>query len=171
VRRNIALSALLALLVLAAGAALAAGDPPDEGDDHARVHVIEVQRDAGDQVALDLDHSATAAHPAPDSIGDQLVARATFTQDGEEVGFDGVTCTLVRLPSWFNCVATNIIRDGSLTVQFLADLSTFGTQTQHFAITGGTGPYRGARGEVTFVATSDTAADVTFKFTTISGDE
>jgi hypothetical protein len=167
VRRIIALSTLLALLALAAGAALAAGDPSKRSRHHKRVHVVTVQRDAGKQVVLDLDHSATAARPAPDSMGDQLVANANFTRDGEQVGFDGVTCTLVRLPSWFNCVATNVIGAGSLTVQFLADLSTFATTPQHFAITGGTGPYRGARGEVLFVATSDTTADVTFTFTTI----
>ena len=147
-RRIIALSTLLALLALAGGATLAAGDPSKGNRHHKRLHVIKVQRDAGTQVVLDLDHSATATRPAPDSMGDQLVANANFTQDGRPVGFDGVTCTLVRLPSWFNCVATNVIRDGSLTVQFLADLSTFGTTPQHFAITGGTGPYRGARGEV-----------------------
>ena len=165
-RRTITLGAVLALLALATGATLAAGDAPKRSSHNKRVHVITVQRDAGTQVALDLDHSATAAKPAPDSMGDQVVATANFSQRGKQVGFDGVTCTLVRLPSWFNCVASNIIRNGSLTVQFLADLSTFATKPQRFAITGGTGAYRGARGEVLFKATSATTANVTFRFTT-----
>jgi hypothetical protein len=163
VRRIISLGALLALLVVGTGVALAAGGsatPKARG----KVHVIHVQRDAGQDVFLDLDHSATAGKPAPDSIGDEDVFTAGFHRNGKDVGFDGGVCKLVRLPSWYHCVATNNFRRGALTTQFLADFAS--SEPGHFAITGGTGAYRGASGEVLYVGKEDGTADVTFTFTT-----
>ena len=160
------LIALTTVLVLAGGgAALAARQPSEHNRGHSRVQVLQVHRNAEQAVELDLDHSATAAKPAPDSIGDQHVVTADFYQGTEHVGFDGAVCTLVRAPSWFHCVATNNFAEGSLTVQFLGDFSSPGPY--HFAITGGTGAYRGARGEVLFVARPNGQADVTYTFTTI----
>lgn len=154
------LIALTSVLVLAgSGAALAARQPSEHNRGHKRVHVLQVHRNAEQARELDLDHSATL------SIGDQHVATADFYQGTERVGFDGAVCTLVRAPSWFHCVATNNFTEGSLTVQFLGDFSSPGPY--HFAITGGTGAYRGARGEVLFIAKANGEADVTYTFTTI----
>jgi hypothetical protein len=73
--------------------------------------------------------------------------------------------TGVRLPAFYHCIATNSFAEGDLAVQFLADFTQ--SAPGHFAITGGTGQYRGATGEVTFVDHPDPQRDdVTFRFTT-----
>jgi len=128
-----------------------------------KLHVLKVHRDAGHDFFLDVDRSATSEKPAPDSVGDQDVFNAKFFVRNKQVGRDGRVCTLVELPSIYHCNATNWFNKGQLTVQFIGDFSS--TEPGHFAITGGTGAYRGARGEVTYVAKPH-GADVTFRFRT-----
>jgi hypothetical protein len=128
-----------------------------------RVHVLHVHRDVGHDSIVDSDDSATAANPAPDSVGDQDVFNGKFFVGDKQVGRDGGVCTLVELPSIYHCAATNWFDKGQLTVQFIGDFSS--TEPGHFAITGGTGAYRGASGEVKYVAKPD-GADVTFRFRT-----
>jgi hypothetical protein len=169
-RRAFTVSAVFALLVASTGVALAAAPSDEDGSDQrdgnaGRVQVLHVTRATGTDVILDLDHSGTATHPAPDSIGDEDVFTADFYIGDTKVGFDGGVCKLVRQPAFHHCVATNSFAKGDLTVQFLADFSQ--STPGHFAITGGTGAYRGANGEVTFVDHPDPQRDdVTFRFTT-----
>src|SRR5829696_7419863 len=54
-----------------------------------RVHVLHVHRDVGHDFIIDADDSATPAHPAPDSVGDQDVFNAKFFAGGKQVGTDG----------------------------------------------------------------------------------
>jgi hypothetical protein len=166
-RWTLVLSAVLALLVAATGISLAASSSPradgqhgDRGHD-GRFHVLKVERNAGKDVVLDLDHSGSDAL----TIGDEIVSTAEFFIGNREVGKDGVVCTKVRDENWFQCVATNSFAEGDLTVQFLADFDS--PEAGHFAITGGTRRYFGATGEVTFVDNPDPARDeVTFRFVT-----
>ena len=161
-RKTLTLGALIAL-VLATGAAFASGS--SSGDGGQRVRVLHMTRDVGDDIILDLDHSATPATPAPDTVGDEDVYTADLFAGGEKAGIDGGVCKLVRLPAYFHCVATNKLAKGDLTVEFLHDYSETGTG--RFAITGGTGAYRGASGEVSFVDRPGAERDlVTFRFTT-----
>lgn len=164
-RRTTALTAAL----LAAGAVTLAATSSPASDDRRggdkRLHVLHVERQAIHDTFLDLDHSATPAHPAPDSVGDEDVFAADFYIGATKVGSDGGDCKLVRLPAIYHCVATNSFADGDLTVQFLADFTQ--TAPGRFAITGGTRKYRGASGEVTYVDNPDPQRDdVTFRFTT-----
>jgi hypothetical protein len=130
-----------------------------------RLHLLHVKRETGDDIFLDLDHSATPGTPAPDSVGDADAYTADFFARGRKVGLDGGTCVLVRLPAWFHCVATNNLPKGDLTVQFLHDYSETGSG--RFAITGGTRAYRGASGVVIFVDhPAPRRDDVTFRFST-----
>jgi hypothetical protein len=93
------------------------------------------------------------------------VSTAEFFIGNREVGKDGVGCTKVRDPEWFQCVATNSFDKGDLTVQFLCDFTS--PEPGRFAITGGTRAYFGATGEVTFVDKPAPARDqVTFRFVT-----
>ena len=161
--RTFVVSAAVAVL-LAGGAVTLAGasSPASSG---GRLHVLHVSRDTGQDVYLDLDHSATPDKPAPDSVGDEDVYAADFYVGKRKVGSDGGVCKLVRLPAIYNCVATNTFREGDLTVQYIADYK--GTAPVRVAITGGTGRYRGASGEVSFVDNPDPQRDdVTFRFTT-----
>src|SRR3954453_10750398 len=129
----------------------------------ARVHVIHVHRDKGHDVVVDSDRSATPATPAPESVGDQDIFYGRFFRGGRAVGTDAGVCSVVRLPSTYHCVATNAFAAGQLTGQFMADFAS--PAPGHFAITGGTRAYRGARGEVTYVA-GENGADVTLRFST-----
>lgn len=166
-RRTLVLSAVLTgLVVVATGIAAGASSPGlgSNGGDHGedgRFHVLRVERNAGSSVTLDLDHSGSGAL----TIGDQIVETAEFFIGNREVGKDGVVCTKVRAPEWFQCVATNSFGNGDLTVQFFADFTS--AEPGRFAITGGTREYFGATGEVTFVDNPPPARDdVTFRFIT-----
>jgi hypothetical protein len=162
-RRILTVSAAVVVLLAAGAVTLAGASSPASGG--TRFHVIHVTRDAGQDTILDLDRSATPDRPAPDTVGDEDVFAAQFYVGKWKVGSDGGVCKLVRLPAIYHCVATNTFREGDLTVQFLADFTQ--TAPGHFAITGGTGRYRGASGEVTFVDNPEGQRDdVTFRFTT-----
>jgi len=165
-RWTFVLCTALAVLVAATGVSVArssGGDDREKGrsGDNGRFHVLRVERSPGTQLVLDLDHSGGDAT----TVGDQLVLNAEFFVGNREIGSDGVVCTKVRTPEWFQCVATNSLPRGDLTVQFLADFTS--PEPGHFAITGGTRAYFGASGEVTFVDHPDPARDdVTFRFVT-----
>jgi hypothetical protein len=150
--------AATAILGIAASASSFGSSRPE-----GKVYVLSVHRDVGHDFNVDVDGSATPDKPAPDSIGDEDVFNGKFFVRGKQVGRDGGVCTLVELPSIYHCVATNWFDEGQLTVQWLGDFSATGPG--RFAITGGTGAYRGARGEVTVVFKPD-GADVTFRFRT-----
>lgn len=148
----------ISILGIAASASSSGSSRPER-----KVHVLQVHRDVGHDFFIDADKSATPEHPAPDSVGDQDVFNAKFFARNKQVGRDGGVCTLVELPSIYHCVATNWFDKGQLTAQFIADFSS--SEPGHFAITGGTGAYRGARGEVLYVAKPD-GADITLRFRT-----
>jgi hypothetical protein len=150
--------AATAILGIAASASSSGYSRPERRD-----HVLQVHRDVGHDFIIDADDSATPENSAPDSVGDQDVYNGKFFARNKQVGRDGGVCTLVELPSIYHCVASNWFDKGQLTVQFIGDFSS--TEPGHFAITGGTGAYRGAHGEVKYVAKPD-GADVTFRFTT-----
>ena len=158
--RTFALSAAVAVLVAGGAVTLAGASSPSSGG--KRHHVIHVTRDTGQDIYLDLDHSGSNK---PDSVGDEDVYAANLYIGGKKVGSDGGVCKLVQLPATYHCVATNSLPEGDLTVQFLAYYNQ--TAPGRFAITGGTGRYRGASGEVTYVDNPDPQPDDTvFRFTT-----
>jgi hypothetical protein len=162
-RRTLTLGATAACVLAAGGTVAAAAMSADDGDRdlRGRLHVLQVTRQDVENRFLDLDHSGSGS----DSVGDINAFSADFYAGDVKVGIDGGTCTLVRKPAIYHCVATNSLGQGQLTVMTLADFSQ--TAPGHFAITGGTGAYRGARGEVTYVDNPDPQRDdVTFRFTT-----
>ena len=122
----------------------AAAQPPGEHERPWRVlHLFE--RATGDLAFIDV------GAPGP-SIGDRLVFSALiFDTAGQQVGRDGAECTIVRIDPTqpperqqvVQCAISVTLPDGQITVQGLAQ----GTEN-YFAITGGTGAYRKARGEV-----------------------
>jgi hypothetical protein len=160
-RRTRTIGAAAALALAAGATAATAAMSADDGDrdQRGRLHVLHVTRQDVENRLLDLDHSGS------DSVGDVNAFSADFYAGDVKVGIDGGTCTLVRGPAIYHCVATNSFDKGQLTVMTLADFSQ--TAPGHFAITGGTGDYRGAHGEVTYVDNPDPQRDdVTFSFTT-----
>jgi hypothetical protein len=103
------------------------------------------ERAEGDLVFIDL------GAPGP-GIGDRLTfSNPLFDTDGQRIGRDAAECVIVRIDPTappaqqqiVQCTISVQLADGQFTVQGMAQ----GTEN-YFAITGGTGAYRLARGEV-----------------------
>jgi hypothetical protein len=96
---------------------------------------------------------------AGESLGDQIVFTEDLFRRGQEVGTLGGVCTVTGLEPavsvTFQCQATASLPDGQITSQGLV---TFSPETEgqpfRIAITGGTGAYRTAHGQVTVVETA-----------------
>jgi allene oxide cyclase-like protein len=93
-------------------------------------------------------------------VGDQFVFSDDLYTNGRIVGDDGGQCAITRFQSYdefdAHCVATLRLRGGQITVQGLITLSDGGGDRFTVAITGGTGRYRGASGEMRVRSVSDT---------------
>src|SRR4051794_6640670 len=130
---------LLSVAGVGAASASSSGGPA--------VEVIHAVRTTESQTALDLGASGN-------SLGDQQVFTARFDANGKTIGFDGGTCTRVRLPQVYQCVATNSLPGGQLTAQALIAFEKPPGPYQ-FAIPGGTARYRTAAGTVTVLFGQD----------------
>ncbi|WP_433296313.1 hypothetical protein ACQP2F_38085 [Actinoplanes sp. CA-030573] len=101
--------------------------------------------------------------PGP-SMGDQILAHdLLFDAAGHQVGHDGVACTVTDPEGGpeAQCTGTFALPGGQLATQFLNTPPA----VKHFAVTGGTGAYRRARGEAVLVEHGDGTGDVTFYLT------
>jgi hypothetical protein len=105
------------------------------------------------------------------SLGDRVVfSDDLFTsKGGASLGIDGGVCTLVRIADAttssgvLQCNITFSLPDGQIATQELHTLTNGElTGTQPGAITGGTGRYRDAAGQVSVEFLSTTEANITF---------
>lgn len=84
------------------------------------------------------------------NLGDRSVFTHELSLDGETVGFDGGTCTVVRLDDGHSHIVCNVsmsLPEGTIAFQTFVE-EVFPPPPFFAAITGGTGAYRGARGEM-----------------------
>jgi hypothetical protein len=99
------------------------------------------------------------------SLGDQIVFSDTLTRRGREVGEDGGTCTVTDITGYdgfmANCVVTLALRRGQITIQGLIAFEEETIPDATLAVTGGTGAYRGASGELDYHQVSDTVSRYT----------
>jgi allene oxide cyclase-like protein len=98
--------------------------------------------------------------PGP-SMGDQIISHdLLFDAAGRQVGHDGVACTITDPDGGpeAQCTATFALPGGQLTTQFL----NAPPPVKHFAVTGGTGAYRKARGDAVLVENGDGTGSLTF---------
>jgi hypothetical protein len=137
-------SVVLLAVLLGPGTAGPANANSDDRDRGRRPQVIQLVERIHDFTFQD------AAPPGP-SLGDRLVFTSDlFDEDGNNVGRDAADCVIVRIDPTapperqqiVQCTITVELRDGQITVQGMAQ----GTES-FFAVTGGTGAYRTARGE------------------------
>ena len=123
---------------------------------------VKVLHLVGEQVEFnEVDHDPTSDEPA---LGDGFVLSENLLRDGHKVGISGVACTFVRLvnpPSALQCQISARIGGDQLTLQGLA----FDQSRNVFAITGGTGRFRNAGGQVVVRDRSDTESDITLFIT------
>jgi len=99
--------------------------------------------------------------PKGPSVADYFVFSETLTRrsDGRRVGESGGNCQVTRLganqePAALHCVATLRLRQGQITVQ---GLITESGPTFYVAITGGTGAYQTAHGQMRVIRRGDVA--------------
>jgi Allene oxide cyclase barrel like domain len=81
--------------------------------------------------------------------GDQILSHdAVYTRAGKKVGTDVMTCTVVTTaPSQASCNLTFAFATGTITGQYIGSPPP----RKIVAITGGTGKYLGARGQIELV--------------------
>ena len=81
------------------------------------------------------------------SLGDEIVFSGKLLQGGHQVGHQGAVCTTVSMQRHeAQCTATYSFRGGQITAQALVILGSPAPYT--VSITGGTGTYQGAEGQV-----------------------
>jgi Allene oxide cyclase barrel like domain len=153
-RTGLAALALLAaaLLALALLGALALPAPAASSSSAKTLQLAAVTIQA---TTLDL------GAPGP-SQGDESILTRELFLDGQQVGTSHLVATLTLVAgadSQSQTVATFSLPDGQLTAQGLVTASQ--TANRVAAITGGTGAYRQAGGQVTVTRTGPTTADIT----------
>jgi Allene oxide cyclase barrel like domain len=84
--------------------------------------------------------------PGP-SLGDEIVFSGELLQGGQQIGHQGAVCTTVSLQRQEDqCNATYSFGGGQITAQAVFILGS--AAPYEVAITGGTGKYEGAKGEI-----------------------
>jgi hypothetical protein len=135
-------------------------ESPDEKPAHKDVQVIELVARVVEESDLDLDRNGEL------SQGDQYVFTNDLFRGGEKVGTDGGVCSAVRLDAGLltdHCTATLSLPRGQITAQWLITLARGEERPIVAAITGGTGAYRTAHGELVAEAISEQEVRLTLK--------
>jgi hypothetical protein len=95
------------------------------------------------------------------SQGDQFIFAQELLKSGQQVGHSGGVCTITSLErQQAQCAVTASFRGGQITVQ---GLITGEPETFVFPITGGSGKYEGAEGEVHVRPVTETKEKITFR--------
>jgi len=163
---GIAVAVAVVIAVTFGGATLASGDNGGRSDSHHGDHTFTIYAPtAADLIAF------VPVTSGKFSLGDRTVfSDDLFTsKGGKSLGIDGGVCTVVRITDattasgTLQCEVTFSLPEGQITTQELHTLTNGNlTGTQPGAITGGTGKYRNATGEVSVQFLSTTEAYVTF---------
>ena len=97
------------------------------------------------------------------SLGDErIVSDSLLDTKGRKVGHDGGVCTFTSLaPPEAACHITFFLAGGEIAIQFL----NAPPPRKLAAVVGGTGTYRGARGEAVIVEGPRQTGTVTFQLT------
>ena len=164
-RRLALITALLALVLTAAGTTLAAAKGPAKHHTQRQLTIYTVTPKDGLAVL--------PGQPGALSLGD----RVAFSDDlftskgGRTLGFDGGACTVTRVTDAATgsgvllCEVTFSLPGGDIETQALNTLTNGSfVGTQSGSITGGTGKYRHASGQLSIKFLSPTEATITFQF-------
>lgn len=116
-----------------------------------------------DQAQIDV------GKPGP-SLGDSNVITEDAYVDGKKVGTSDLTCTIVRLDPVAHkfagqCLNTTVLPGGQITAQGSVTSDEIEKVPFRQAITGGTGAYKAASGQLTVDEAGDGPAHLTFELT------
>jgi hypothetical protein len=138
------LGVAIALVLAAAGVTVAAAS--SAGASRPRPQTIRLVAKQTQATVLVL------AAPGRGPVGNQFLVTDEVFRQGRKVGHDVSVCQVVAEPGQasrrFQCVATVSLPEGQLTAQGLATVTETSPQPFTLAITGGTGAYRTAHGQI-----------------------
>jgi hypothetical protein len=144
----------VAIALVLAGAAVTVAAASTAGTSRHRPETIRLVAKQTQATVLVL---AAAGHGP---LGNQFLATDEVFRQGRKVGDDASVCQVVAEPGdasrRFQCVATVSLPEGQLTAQGLATLTETSPQPFTLAITGGTGAYRTAHGQLQVAPVSET---------------
>lgn len=131
------LGAAIAAAALVVGVAIPAAGSSGHTGNHSTFRVTATVTEVSQ-----IDLGATGP-----SLGDEIVFSGKLLQGGHQVGHQGAVCTTVsRQRHEAQCIATYSFRGGQITAQTLFILGS--PAPYEVAITGGTGSYEGAEGQI-----------------------
>jgi hypothetical protein len=146
-----ALGAVIAVVALAVGIALPAAGSTDHAAQHQTIRVTAVDTELK---LLDLGGTGFA-------LGNEIVFSQNLLQGTTQTGHAGAVCTEVSVARQeAQCIATYSFPGGQITGQALIILGS--TAPYDGSITGGTGKYEGAKGELHVQNVSPTEGILTF---------
>jgi hypothetical protein len=144
----------VAIALVLAGAAVTVAAASSAGASRHRAETIRLVAKQTQATVLVL---AAAGHGP---IGNQFLTTDDVFRQGRKVGDDASVCQVVAEPDHasrrFQCVATVSLPEGQLTAQGLATVTETSPQPFTLAITGGTGAYRTAHGQLQVAPVSET---------------
>jgi glucose/arabinose dehydrogenase len=154
--KKASLGVAVALALTAAAVTLAAASPArSPASPAAAVHSEVIHLEARQTQAAFL-ALGTPGNP----VGNQFVSADDLFREGRKVGHDGSVCQVVASLGAaglrVQCVATLSLPDGQITAQGLPTLTESGSAPFALAITGGTGAYRTADGQIQVTQVSET---------------
>ena len=147
------LSTAIAVAALVVGIAIpAAGSSGQAGNDRTfRVTATLTE-------ASQIDLGATGP-----SLGDEIVFSGPLVQGGQQIGHQGAVCATVSLQRQeAQCTTTYSFSGGQITAQAVFILGS--PAPYDVAITGGTGKYEGAKGEIHVLPATPTNPNGTLTF-------
>ena len=146
-----ALGAVIAVLALAVGIALPALGSTGHAAQHQTIRVTAVVTELK---LLDLGGTGF-------SLGNELVFSEKLLQGANQLGHAGAVCTEVSVARQeAQCITTYSFPGGQITAQALVIFGS--TAPYDGSITGGTGKYEGAKGELHVQSVSPTEGILTF---------
>jgi hypothetical protein len=153
--RAIAAAVAVGAVVAGAASASAVGEAPTA----KRTEVINLVISGDSETLVDLG-------PKGFSAGDQEIVAVTVLRDGRKVGRGSSVCQFVEVTAKSALDVCSVVLSlpaGQLTADGLVASSPAGPGPFTLAITGGTGGYRTARGELTVIPQSSDTVPVTVR--------
>jgi hypothetical protein len=150
-------------ILAAAVAALTVTSLSSASAHHPKRHVFTITTKTIDQSQIDV------GKPGP-SLGDSNVITEDAYIAGKKVGTSDLTCTIVRLDPVTHkfagqCLNTTVLPDGQITAQGVVTSDEIEQVPFRQSITGGTGAYKNARGQLTVDEAGDGPAHLRFGLT------